>query len=62
MTVISADPEDASTFAMIVASPLPTAVTRPEASTAATELSLDVQVMVTPAITPPFWLRTSAVS
>ena len=45
---------------MIVAVPLPATVTRPDASTVATELALLVQVTVAPAMTLAFWSRTSA--
>ena len=48
--------------AVIVAVPLPTAVTRPVASTPATPALLDDQVTAVPAMTWPFWSRTSAVS
>ena len=48
--------------AVIVAVPLPAAVTRPDASTVATELALLVQVTVAPAMTLAFWSRTSALN
>ena len=55
-------PPTSPTVAVIVAVPLPTAVTNPEASTVATEASLLDQVTVAPAIACPFWSRTSAES
>ena len=48
--------------AAIVAVPLPTAVTRPVASTSATPALFDDQVTAVPAMPWPFWSRTSAVS
>lgn len=61
-TVTAAVPEAGSAVAVIVAVPLPVAVTRPEPSTAATAGALLDQLTVVPDITLPFWSRTSAVS
>ena len=47
---------------MIVAVPFPAAVARPDPLTVATEALLLVQVTPAPAITWPFWSRTSAES
>ena len=60
ITVTTADPDASPALAVIVAVPLPAAVTRPDAFTVATELALLVQVTVAPAITLAFWSRTSA--
>ena len=54
ITVTTADPNAAPTLAVIVAIPSATPVTRPDASTVATELALLVQVTVAPAITLAF--------
>ena len=47
---------------VIVAVPLPAAVTRPDASTVAIKLALLVQVTVAPAMILAFWSRTSALN
>ena len=62
VTVTTAEPDADPEDAVIVAVPLPAAVTRPDASTVATELALLVQVTVAPAMALEFWSRTSAVS
>ena len=62
VTVTSADPEAGPALAVIVATPLATPVTRPDASTVATEVSLLPHVTVAPAIAAAYWSRTSAVS
>ena len=62
ITVTAAEPDASPEFAVIVTVPLPAAVTRPDASTVATELALLVQVTVAPAMTLAFWSRTAAVS
>ena len=61
-TVTTADPDAGPVFAVIVAVPSTTAVTSPDASTVATEVSPLLHVTVAPAITRAFWSRTSAVS
>ena len=61
-TVTTADPEAAPALAVIVAVPLPAAVTRPDASTVATDVSPLLHVTVAPAITLAFWSRTFALS
>ena len=61
-TVTAALPDAEPAAAAIVAAPFAAAVTCPEASTAATEASLLVHANGTPAITCPFWSRTSAVN
>ena len=55
-------PDADPAVAVIVAVPLPAAVTRPEPLTAAIEAALLDQVTAAPAITCPFWSRTSAES
>ena len=62
ITVTTADPDGSPALAVTVASPLAAAVTKPDASTVATELALLLQVTVAPTITLAFWSRTSAVS
>ena len=61
-TVTIADPDADPADAVIVAVPLPDAVTTPAASTVATELALVVQVTATPVITVESWSRTSVIS
>ena len=61
-TVTAAVPEAEPAVTVIVAAPLVAAVTIPDASTGATEASLLTHATVAPAITCPFWSRTSAVS
>ena len=61
-TVTAAVPDAEPAIAVIVAAPLATAVTSPEASTAATEAALLDQLTAAPAITCPYWSRTCAVS
>ena len=61
-TVTAALPEAEPAVALIVAVPFASAVTCPEASTAATEASLLAHATGAPAITCPFWSRTSAVN
>ena len=61
-TVTAAEPEADPAVALIVAAPLPAAVTRPDALTVATVAALLAQLNVAPAMTLPFWSRTSAVS
>ena len=58
----SVAPEADPALAVIVACPLPAAITNPVASTVATVVSLELQVTVAPAITRPFWSITSAAS
>ena len=53
-TEISAEPETPSVVAVIVAAPSATPVTNPEASTVATDWSLDDHENCTPATTRPF--------
>ena len=53
-------PETAPAVAVIVAVPLPAAVTRPELSTVATAALPLAQVTVAPVMTWPSWSRTSA--
>ena len=62
LRALAADPDADPTLAVIVAVPLPATVTRPDASTVATELALLVQVTVAPAMTLAFWSRTSALN
>ena len=62
ITVTAAVPEAPPAVAVIVAVPLATAVTSPDASTVATEGSLLAHATAAPAITCPFWSRTSAVN
>ena len=62
VTVTTVEPDADPPLAVIVAVPLPTAVTRPDASTVATDVSPLLHVTVAPAITLAFWSRTSAVS
>ena len=59
-TVTVAVPEAWPEVAVIVAVPLATAVTSPDASTVATAVALLAHVTVAPAITHPFWSLTSA--
>ena len=59
-TVTAAVPDADPAVAVIVAVPLPTAVTRPPASTVATDASPLNHVTATPAIARPAWSRTSA--
>ena len=61
-TVTAAVPETDPAVAEIVVFPFATAVTSPEASTVATEASPLAHATAAPAITCPFWSRTSAVS
>ena len=61
-TVTATEPEADPAVALIVAAPLPAAVTRPDALTVATVAALLAQLTVAPTITLPFWSRTSAVS
>ena len=61
-TAIVAVPDADPAVAVIVATPLPIAVTRPAALTVATCAAVLDQVTVTPAIDWPFWSRTSAAS
>ncbi len=60
--MISAVPEAPPALAAIVTVPLPAAVTRPDPLTVAIEVVLLDQVTAAPAITCPFWSRTSAES
>ena len=60
VTVTTAVPDAASAAAVIVAAPVPAAVTKPDAFTVATAVALLVQVTAAPAIACPFWSRTSA--
>ena len=62
MTLTTAVPDPPPDFAVIVAVPLPTAVTRPDASTVATGAALLDHPTSTPAITFPYWSVTSAPS
>ena len=62
VTVTAVDPEADPAVAIIVATPLPAAVTKPTASTTATPGALLVQTTVTPGMTRAFWSRTSAAS
>ena len=62
MTVTSADPEASPALAVITATPSVMPVTRPDAATIATDVSLLLHVTVIPDITLSFWSRTSAVS
>ena len=55
-------PETTPAVAVMVAVPSPTAVTSPDPLTVAIEAALLDQVTAAPAITCPFWSRTSAVS
>ena len=61
-TITVAVPDADPAVAVIVAVPLPAAVTSPWASTVATAALLLDQVTAAPAITCPFWSRTSAES
>ena len=61
-TVTCALPEAEPAVAVIVAVPLPAAVTSPDASTVATAAALLAQLSAAPAIALPFWSSTSAVS
>ena len=54
ITVTTADPDTLPALAVIVAIPSPAPVTRPDASTVATDVSLLLHVTVAPAITPAF--------
>ena len=59
-TVTVALPDADPAVAVIVAVPLPVAVTKPAALTVATAALLVAQVTAAPAIACPFWSRTSA--
>ena len=61
-TVTVALPDAEPAVAVIVAVPLPAAVTSPDALTVATAAALLDQVTAAPAIALPFWSRTSAVN
>ena len=61
-TVIVALPDADPAVAVIVAVPLPAAVTSPAASTVATVASLLRQATAAPGIACPLWSRTSAVN
>ena len=60
VTVISALPDAVPALAVIVATPLAAAVTRPDPSTVATAGLLLTHATVPPATTSAFWSRTSA--
>ena len=55
-------PDTPPAVAVMVAVPLPVAVTSPDPSTVATEVALLDQATAAPAIARPFWSRTSAES
>ena len=59
-TATAALPDADPAVAVIVAAPLPAAVTNPDASTAVTAASLLDQPTATPDITCPYWSSTSA--
>ena len=61
-TVTAAVPDTEPDVAVIVALPFAVAVATPAASTLATEASLVAHAADAPAITWPFWSRTSAVN
>ena len=61
-TVTVAVPKASPALAVIAAMPLPTAVTNPDASTVATEASLEDHETAAAAIACPFWSCTSALN
>ena len=61
-TVTAAVPDAEPAVAVIVALPFAAAVATPEASTVATDALLLAHATGAPAITRPFWSRTSAVN
>ena len=62
VTVTIADPVAVPAFAVIVAVPAATPITRPEASTVATPASLDSHEKSAPATACPFASNASAVN